>query len=115
MRGLLTDANEMVIMHGDVEKGIFPEADKENELYKVTSGDGVVRYAATSFIYKATEEPLPEDFSYGKYCYGENGFYLNPDWREPEPAPGEKIAALEEQVNLLTSALMEMSADVYGE
>ena len=51
-------------------------------------------------------EALPVDFIIGKYCYTEaEGFYINPDWVEPDPTntygiPDETYHAI---INDLTS------------
>lgn len=52
-----------------------------------------------------------------KWCYTiEDGYFLNPDYQpEPEPEPiEEKIAALEEQNQMLIDCILEMSEIIYG-
>ena len=52
-----------------------------------------------------------------KWCYTvADGYFLNPDYQpEPEPEPiDEKIAALEEQNQMLIDCILEMSEIVYG-
>ena len=84
--------------------------------YEILEDGYKIYLDGTEWIYQ--NEPLipyPE-LGYEGSCLKQIAELCNPATPESgSTTPEEKIAALEEQVNLLTSALMEMSVDVYGE
>ena len=92
---ILTD-NNLCMFYGNIEKGIY-DADPSRELYKITNPNGEVMYAVTSGFDLYEVDSLPEDFKEGLYCYtAEQGFYLNPDYKEPKPPIEERVTELEE-------------------
>lgn len=59
--------------------------------------------------------PYP-DLSYEEGCLKQIGDLVSSQQQQEDTANKEQqIEALQEQVNMLTEAIMEMSADVYGE
>lgn len=48
-----------------------------------------IAFIAEDVVIHETDKSLPEDLDYntGKYCYTEEkGFYINPDYKEPDPS-----------------------------
>lgn len=82
--------NNVVMYYGTIEKGIYP-ADPRRELYKIVNKDGTF-YSVTNGLTLHNVSDIPEDYENFKYCYTKtNGFYKNPDYREPEPTVEEKL------------------------
>lgn len=91
--------NNVVLFFGEVEKGIFPEADPTRELYKINGNT----YSVTDGIEEYEVNSIPEDFEQGKYCYTEsNGFYINPDYAEPQPTAEEQLRADIDYIAIMT-------------
>lgn len=91
----------VVLFYGEVEKGVFPEADPTRELYKINGN----QYSVTDDIVEYDVEEIPEDFVQNKYCYTEaDGFYANPDYTV-EVTPEERVVELEAEVDRLQQEL----------
>lgn len=96
---ILTLENSNILMFkGFIEKGIFPEADPDMELYKIVDGDNTF-YAVTNGFKGYEVDSLPDDLdpqALNKYCYTQSkGFYANPDYREPDLPTEERVSNLE--------------------
>lgn len=101
---------------GEIERGVFPEADGGRELYKITNENGVF-YAVTENFSVHEVDSIPEDFTDGKYLWSEeSGFTANPNWVDPS-APSEeeqRLSAIEEQQELQAQAIMELAEMIGG-
>ena len=101
---ILTREN-VVLFYGEVEKGVFPEADATRELYKINGN----QYSVTDDIIEYDVESVPEDFVQGKYCYTEeDGFYLNSDYVEAEP----QNQVMEEQLKEALTEIAQLKAEL---
>lgn len=95
---ILTTQNGNIAMFGALcERGIFPEADPNTELYKITDSNGNVQYAvADNFsMYYLDDASIPADFYQNpdRYLYKEDeGLVLNPNYAPAPPTPDEMIA-----------------------
>lgn len=66
MEILVESHNHFIYQCGEIEKGIFPEADPNTELYKVTNEKGVF-YAVASGFTPYEVDKVPEE--YYKFSY----------------------------------------------
>ena len=99
--------NNLVSYVGDIEKGIFSEADNNIELFKITNESGVFYAVANNFNVHEVDN-LPDDFTEGKYMYDtEKGFYENTDWVDPN-TPTE-IELLQLKVDELSASKTELT------
>lgn len=83
---LLKDNNNVVVFVSDtIEFGTFGGVQKwKVQEHLFLMDDNYVSETAT--------EELPEDFEDYKYCHTiEDGFYLNPNWTEPQPPIEDQI------------------------
>ena len=79
---ILTNNNVAFAKGETIEKGRW-ENDPSMDTYRIKNGDNY-QYAVIADFGLHEVEPVPDDFEPNKYCYTEEqGFYLNPDWKEP--------------------------------
>lgn len=118
MKLLISSLNKAIVGIGEsIESGVFPEADPDIELYKVVSS-GSTEYFTQQDLEVVSVNQVPSDVERYKYCYTtEKGFYVNPDYREPDLPTEEKVSNLEEysadllyQVSLLQLGLDDSEA-----
>ena len=76
-------SNDVVFTYGNnIEKGRW-ENDPSMDTYRITTEEGY-QYAVIADFGLYEVETVPDDFEPNKYCYTEEqGFYLNPDYKEP--------------------------------
>jgi hypothetical protein len=99
---ILTREN-VILFYGEVEKGIFPEADPTRELYKINGN----MYSVTDGIIEYDVDNIPEDFVQVKYCYTEEkGFYLNTEYIDPEEPSEEEKQIRQQRADIDYIALM---------
>lgn len=121
MKLLISGYNNNILSYGNaIEKGIFPEADPVNVIYKIIHDDGTASYYMIGGANICEVDSIPDEVKndIGKYCYtSEEGFYVDPKWREPEKPIEEKVSNLEEysadllyQVSLLQLGLDDSEA-----
>lgn len=97
---------------GEIEKGIFPEADPNTELWKVSNEKGVFYAVADGFRVVEVEE-IPEN--YFKCTYDEvNGFVEYEIPKTPEQIMEEEIKNLKEQNQMLTDCILEIADIIYA-
>ena len=71
---ILTDEKNKVLVMGNIVEYVesYPHFVEQNTIYQI---DGAVVHEV---------ETVPDGVEPEKYCYTvEQGFYLNPDWKEP--------------------------------
>lgn len=116
MKLLISDYNNNILSYGNViEKGIFPEADPVNVIYKIIHDDSTVSYYMVAGANVCEVDSIPDEVKndIGKYCYtSEKGFYVDPNWTEPEPTLEEQIVDLKSQNEELAATLDNMLTDV---
>lgn len=70
--------------------------------------DGIMAYAFGVFVYDVEVNAIPTDYENYKYCYTpEVGFYLNPDWKEPNENP---YGLTDEQIETIEQAYRDRLA-----
>ena len=80
---ILTSQKQVVMTGDTIEIGRW-ENDPTMDTYRIKQGS-TYQYAVIKGFEVHQVDSLPEDFEPNKYCYEtEKGFYLNPDWIEPE-------------------------------
>lgn len=71
---ILTANDNVVRLHGVIERGVYPEADPSTELYKITNDDGVF-HAVIPGHNLYTDVTLPSGFVENQFTYTpETGF-----------------------------------------
>ena len=79
---ILTNNNVVFAKGKTIERGKWNN-DLTTETYRIKNGDSQ-QYAVITDFGLHEVESVPEDFESNKYCYTEaEGFYLNPDFKEP--------------------------------
>lgn len=99
MKILIVESNNIVVGVGEkIEKGIFPEADPNIELYKITEGEKSLYFVTNGYVVEDVGDvKVPDDYLTKRYCYTkENGFFVDPNWTEPEPTTEQKVSDLED-------------------
>lgn len=99
MKILITESSNIVVGAGEeIEKGIFPEADPDIELYKIIEGGKSLYFVANGYAVKDVGNvEVPNDYLAKRYCYTkENGFFVDPNWTEPEPTMEQKVSDLQD-------------------
>ncbi len=82
---------------------------QENGNILVDNGSLAIAKAPNEKMGVYEVEDVAEGICERKYCYTEEqGFYKNPNYREPEPTETEKIVKLQEQITDLQLALAEL-------
>lgn len=115
MKLLVNNYNNILSYGNAIEKGIFPEADPVNVIYKIIHDDGTASYYMIGGANICEVDSIPDEVKndIGKYCYtSEEGFYVDPKWREPEPTLEEQIVDLKSQNEELAATLDNMLTDV---
>lgn len=109
---ILTYKNQIMYI-GTVEKGVYPEADKTRELFKITNEHGKF-YAVPDFLTLDEVDNLPEDFVESKYMYDtEKGFYENPDWVDPNtPTEIELLQLKVDDLSVSNAELIMSNAEL---
>lgn len=103
--------NNVILFYGEIEKGIFPEADPTRELYKINGS----MYSVTDDIIEYDVDSVPEDFVQGKYCYTEEkGFYLNSEYVEPEEEKSlaEQLKEARAEIDSLRTELQQVQVQL---
>ena len=79
---ILTNNNIVFTKGETIERGTW-ENDHTTETYRIKDGENY-QYAVIADFGLHEIDSLPDDFESNKYCYTEEqGFYLNPDYKEP--------------------------------
>ena len=80
------------------------EIDKKTGHYIIYNGNGIIGYPVNKYEIQS----IPADVEPKKYCYTENdGFYKNPNYKEPEPP-------IEDQIKEIEEALCELAELIVG-
>lgn len=78
------------------------------EYRNIKLDDHNIAYAPDEQINIYEVESVAEEISERKYCYTEEqGFYKNPNYREPEPTPEEQIKILKEEIEKLKEEMTD--------
>ena len=94
---ILTNNNVAFAKGEVIELGRW-ENDSTMDTYRIKNGDNY-QYAIPANFELCEVSAIPEDFESNKYCYTtEDGFTLNPDYRESEE---EQKYTLDEAATLL--------------
>lgn len=109
MKILVSSYDNSYLASADVvEKGIYIDADPDNELYRLTT-EGEYTYFFPEGLDIFEVDEVPAEVVPDRYCYTpKDGFYPNPNWVEP-PKPIEmRLDEVEETTELNTECIDEL-------